>query len=65
MRVDISVRLSLPSLGSHTHSMTECSAKHNRGVTEVFMEAARASLNAKRVSGPYTQNSGDSGCVIA
>lgn len=26
---------------------TECSAKHNRGVTEVFNEAARVSLKAR------------------
>ncbi|KAH7105817.1 ras family-domain-containing protein [Auriculariales sp. MPI-PUGE-AT-0066] len=44
----------------------ECSAKHNRGVTEVFMEAARVSMNAKRVSGAYTGGQeNDSGCVIA
>ncbi|KAJ3827828.1 P-loop containing nucleoside triphosphate hydrolase protein [Lentinula raphanica] len=34
----------------------ECSSKHNRGVTEVFYEAARVSLN--------TRNRGSSGCVI-
>ncbi|OAX41367.1 hypothetical protein K503DRAFT_790816 [Rhizopogon vinicolor AM-OR11-026] len=35
----------------------ECSSKHNRGVTEVFYEAARVSLNS-RAKGP------GSGCVI-
>ncbi|KAF9478286.1 hypothetical protein BDN70DRAFT_860383 [Pholiota conissans] len=36
----------------------ECSSKHNRGVTEVFYEAARASMSS-RPKGP-----GDGGCVV-
>ncbi|KAJ3878951.1 P-loop containing nucleoside triphosphate hydrolase protein [Lentinula edodes] len=34
----------------------ECSSKHNRGVTEVFHEAARVSLSSR--------NRGSAGCVI-
>ncbi|KAJ3994296.1 P-loop containing nucleoside triphosphate hydrolase protein [Lentinula boryana] len=34
----------------------ECSSKHNRGVSEVFYEAARVSLSSR--------NRGSSGCVI-
>ena len=36
----------------------ECSAKHNRGVTEVFYEAARVSISAR------TKGQGGGGCVI-
>lgn len=36
----------------------ECSSKHNRGVSEVFYEAARLSLST-RPKGP-----GDSGCIL-
>ncbi|THG97365.1 hypothetical protein EW026_g4615 [Hermanssonia centrifuga] len=40
----------------------ECSAKHNRGVSEVFYEAARVSLSTRaKGSGAY---SGSGGCVI-
>lgn len=35
----------------------ECSAKHNRGVTEVFYEAARVSISAR------AKGSGSS-CII-
>jgi len=39
----------------------ECSAKHNRGVNEVFWESARASLSTRaKGSGSY----GGSGCVV-
>ncbi|TFY72316.1 hypothetical protein EVG20_g696 [Dentipellis fragilis] len=45
----------------------ECSSKHNRGVTEVFYEAARVSLTtrAKGTGGYGGSGSGSSGCVIA
>uniref|UniRef100_A0A8H7XTN2 GTP-binding protein RHO3 n=1 Tax=Psilocybe cubensis TaxID=181762 RepID=A0A8H7XTN2_PSICU len=36
----------------------ECSSKHNRGVTEVFYEAARVSLSTR------TKGSGDGGCQV-
>ncbi|KAF5328224.1 hypothetical protein D9619_013441 [Psilocybe cf. subviscida] len=36
----------------------ECSSKHNRGVTEVFYEAARASLSTR------AKGSGEGGCVV-
>lgn len=39
----------------------ECSAKHNRGVNEVFYEAARVSLSTRAKGSTY--NSGG-GCVI-
>nr|GAT55095.1 predicted protein [Mycena chlorophos] len=39
----------------------ECSSKHNRGVAEVFYEAARVSLSTR----PKTASSNDGGCIIA
>jgi len=45
--------------------LTECSAKHNRGVSEVFHEAARVALTARAASGPYTPPvERDSKCVV-
>ena len=41
----------------------ECSAKHNRGVNEVFYESARVSLST-RAKGSGNYGSGRSGCVI-
>ena len=38
--------------------LTECSSKHNRGVTEVFYEAARVSLSSR------AKGSSDGGCVL-
>lgn len=41
----------------------ECSSKHNRGVTEVFYEAARVSLSTRaKGSGAY---GGGGGCIVA
>lgn len=42
-------------------SLTECSSKHNRGVNEVFYEAARVSLSTKAKGSGYSNR----GCVIA
>ncbi|KAI0791608.1 P-loop containing nucleoside triphosphate hydrolase protein [Irpex lacteus] len=44
----------------------ECSSKHNRGVNEVFYEAARVSLTTKaKGAGAYGSRGGDgSSCVI-
>ncbi|KAI0731253.1 small GTPase superfamily [Earliella scabrosa] len=42
----------------------ECSAKHNRGVNEVFHESARVSLST-RPKGSGSYGSGRSGCIIA
>ena len=36
-----------PRLPVNDIPLTECSAKHNRGVTEVFYEAARVSISAR------------------
>ncbi|KAG6854538.1 Rho GTPase [Blastosporella zonata] len=36
----------------------ECSSKHNRGVTEVFYEAARVALSTR------SKGAGDGGCVV-
>ncbi|OBZ66412.1 GTP-binding protein Rho3 [Grifola frondosa] len=45
-----------------TRGPSECSAKHNRGVNEVFYEAARVSLSTRaKGSGNY---GGRGGCVI-
>ncbi len=50
------------SLLSLTICESECSAKHNRGVSEVFYEAARVSLSTRaKGSGAY---GGSGGCVI-
>lgn len=38
----------------------ECSSKHNRGVNEVFYEAARVSLSTKAKGSGYNKG----GCVI-
>jgi Rho family protein len=38
----------------------ECSAKHNRGVNEVFVEAARVSISTK----PHGGSHEDGGCVV-
>ena len=47
----------------HPPSYSECSSKHNRGVTEVFYEAARVSLTTRaKGAGGYTGKSG--GCVV-
>jgi Rho family protein len=50
--------LSRRSLANVMCHLVECSSKHNRGVTEVFYEAARASMGT-RPKGP-----GDGGCVV-
>ncbi|EJF64174.1 hypothetical protein DICSQDRAFT_144855 [Dichomitus squalens LYAD-421 SS1] len=42
----------------------ECSAKHNRGVNEVFYESARVSLST-RAKGSASYGSGRSGCIVA
>jgi len=41
-------------------SVTECSSKHNRGVNEVFYEAARVSLSTRAKGSGYSNG----GCVI-
>lgn len=44
---------------------TECSAKHNRGVSEVFHEAARVALTARATSGQYTPPAEkDRSCIV-
>jgi len=46
----------------------ECSAKHNRGVTEVFFEAARVSISARaKGMGGYGSavDTTDRGCVVS
>ena len=45
---------------SERQSLTECSSKHNRGVNEVFYEAARVSLSTKAKGSGY----GNGGCVV-
>jgi len=43
----------------------ECSAKHNRGVSEVFHEAARVALTARAASGSYSAPiERERGCVV-
>jgi len=44
----------------------ECSAKHNRGVSEVFHEAARVALTARATTGPYvpTSTQRERRCVV-
>ncbi|KAI0652836.1 small GTPase superfamily, partial [Cubamyces menziesii] len=42
----------------------ECSAKHNRGVNEVFYESARVSLST-RAKGAGSYGSSRGGCIIA
>ena len=44
-------------------SRIECSAKHNRGVNEVFHESARVSLST-RAKGSGSYGGGRGGCVI-
>jgi len=73
LRDDSAVKERLNRYGSHTvqyeeglavarriraSRYLECSSKHNRGVTEVFYEAARVSLTT-RAKGPS-----DGGCVL-
>ena len=41
---------------------TECSAKHNRGVTEVFYESARVSISARSKGSGGSYDRG--GCVL-
>ncbi|KAI0065621.1 hypothetical protein BV25DRAFT_1868822 [Artomyces pyxidatus] len=41
----------------------ECSSKHNRGVSEVFYEAARVSLTT-RAKGPGGGPGGGGGCIV-
>ena len=42
----------------------ECSAKHNRGVNEVFYESARVSMST-RAKGSGSYSGGRSGCIVA
>ncbi|KAF8311390.1 ras-domain-containing protein [Clavulina sp. PMI_390] len=45
----------------------ECSAKHNRGVNEVFQESAKVSITARAASGPYTtplEEEKSGGCIV-
>jgi hypothetical protein len=42
---------------------TECSAKHNRGVTEVFTEAARVSIRAE-AKGASGYGAKKGGCIV-
>ncbi|KAJ3731734.1 P-loop containing nucleoside triphosphate hydrolase protein [Lentinula guzmanii] len=71
LRDDYSIKERLQRFGSHpvqyeeglavarrirASRYLECSSKHNRGVSEVFYEAARVSLSSR--------NRGSSGCVI-
>ena len=45
--------------------LIECSAKHNRGVSEVFHEAARVALTARAASGSYSAPiERERGCVV-
>ena len=44
----------------HVNRPTECSSKHNRGVSEVFYEVARVSLTT-RAKG---QSGGGRGCIV-
>ncbi|KZS94389.1 ras-domain-containing protein [Sistotremastrum niveocremeum HHB9708] len=41
----------------------ECSAKHNRGVNEVFYESARVAISSRGAKGAGS-SSGSSGCII-
>lgn len=45
-------------------SLIECSAKHNRGVNEVFYEAARVSLTTKAKGAGAYGGGGGTSCVI-
>jgi len=42
----------------------ECSAKHNRGVNEVFYEAARVSVTSRPRGGGGRDDDDEKGCVI-
>lgn len=57
---DILVRFTLCSIGISlpNYDLIECSSKHNRGVTEVFYEAARVSLGTK------AKSSGGDACLL-
>jgi Rho family, other len=49
--------------GSQLVPCSECSAKHNRGVNEVFLEATRVSIGSRPKGGNREDDGG--GCVIA
>lgn len=49
---------------NRSFARAECSAKHNRGVNEVFYESARVSLST-RPKGAGTYAGGRGGCIIA
>jgi hypothetical protein len=45
-------------------SLLECSAKHNRGVNEVFYEAARVSIGASAKGAGGYGSSEKGGCIV-
>lgn len=47
-----------------TLTVTECSAKHNRGVQEAIFEAAQVSLSSRPRGGGRSVSLGDHGCCI-
>ena len=49
---------------TYRNGSIECSAKHNRGVNEVFYESARVSLST-RAKGAGSYSGGRGGCIIA